>query len=111
MPSVNEWIARYASGRSFADVGGLWNTKNERISSAFRAGATRLAMIDMQPLGNHWWTQFDERCRELGVSGYESISGNIEDPKLLDVVGRFDFVHCSGVIYHIPNPMLTLFRL
>src|SRR4051812_5668734 len=63
MTSVDEWIARHVSSLSFADVGGLWNTKNERISAAFKAGATRLAMIDVQPLGSHWWNKFHERCR------------------------------------------------
>lgn len=104
-------IQSYAKDLTFADVGGLWNTNNEMISVAVKSGAARATMIDMQPEGNEWWQKFDKRCQKLGVSGYSKIFGNIDDPSLMERTGQYEFVHCSGVIYHCPNPVWTIHQL
>jgi hypothetical protein len=112
MPLLYEpLIESSVRGLSFADVGGLWNTENEMVSHAIKGGASRAAMIDMQPENNEWWQKFDERCRQLRVSGYSKFVGSIDDPHLLERTGRYDFVHCSGVIYHCPNPVWTIRQL
>lgn len=108
----NRWIgAAVEGGRSFADVGGLWGTLNERVSVAMLAGSGRSAMVDMQPLGHELWTAFYERCEGLGVSGYESLNADAMDSHLPEQVGTFDVVHCSGVIYHVPSPIDLLRNL
>lgn len=104
-------VQSYVRGSSFADVGGLWNTENEMVSVAIKGGAARTSMIDMQPEGNEWWEKFDARCQALGVSGYSKVVGSIDDPELIKQAGVFDFVHCSGVIYHCPNPVWTIRQL
>ena len=58
------YISQVAAGKSFADVGGLWGTVNEKVSVAHTHGARALTMIDV--------------------------------------------VHCSGVLYHMPEPMQFL---
>ena len=108
---ILEIIAALAPGRSFADLGGLWGTVNERITPAMRAGASTATMIDEQPAGNYLWQAFDEHCAKQGVSGYASVEGNLDDPGLPDRLGRFDVLHCSGVIYHCPNPYHSLRQL
>lgn len=52
-----------------------------------------------------------ERCASLGVVGYREVTGNLDDPELPTKTGRFDLVHCSGIIYHCPNPVETMGRL
>lgn len=102
----DQWIrAAVAGGKTFADVGGLWGTVNERVSVAMLGGSGRTVMIDMQKLGHPLWHAFYERCTELGVSGYESITADAMDSRLAEQVGTFDVVHCSGVIYHVPSPL------
>jgi SAM-dependent methyltransferase len=106
--NIQELIAALVPGRSFADLGGLWGTVNERITPAVLAGAASATMIDEQPAGNYLWQAFDEHCAKLNVSGYASIEGNLDDPDLPRRVGQFDVLHCSGVIYHCPDPYHSL---
>ena len=98
------------AGKTFAEVGGLWNTVNERVSLALAAGCREATMIDIQPLENTLWTRFHDRCRELGVSGYRSVCGDICDDRIV-AEGPFDVVHCAGVIYHCPNPLVAIRNL
>lgn len=100
----HRWIADLVENRTFADVGGLWNTVNETVSIALLAGASQATMIDQIPLGGKWWKLFYERCEALGVSGYRSVQGDITNDRIADEVGQFDVTHCSGVLYHLPNP-------
>ena len=101
------YIARVVKGRSFADVGGLWGTTNEKVSVAHQQGASTLTMIDMQPEGNEWWQRFGERLRELNVPPCNCVSAEISDVQ----DSAFDVVHCSGVLYHHPNPLGVLLDL
>ena len=98
-------IGELVVDKTFAEVGGLWGTVNETVSVAMQAGAREATMIDFQAAGNPLWVRFHERCRELGLSGYHTVVGNICDARLADDVGQFDVVHCAGVLYHTPNPV------
>lgn len=107
-PDVRDaFLAEVVPGRSFADVGDLWGTVNEKVSVAHRAGAKTLTMIDVMPPGDEWWQRFEARMLELGVTGVECISGDVTTA----AVGPFDVVHCSGVLYHVPSPITFLATL
>lgn len=105
------FLAKVVGGRSFAEVGGLWGTVNERISVAHRLGAGSLTMIDAAPAGDLGWTAFEERMRKFGVPVVTCTSSDVirlaeaPDPPL------FDVVHCSGVLYHVPEPLRLLLAL
>ena len=43
------YIRQVVAGKSFADVGGLWGTVNEKVSVAHAYGARALTMIDVSP--------------------------------------------------------------
>ncbi len=107
----SSWIADVVKGKSFADIGGLWGTVNEMVTVAAHAGAARTAMVDMQPIGNEWWQAFVARCDSLGIKGYESYYANLEDADLVKKIGAYDVVHCSGILYHAPDPMHLLRQL
>lgn len=107
-PDVRDaFLTEVVRGRSFAEVGGLWGTVNEKISVAHRAGAKTLTMIDVMPEGDEWWRRFEARMAELGIDGVECISGDATTA----AVGPFDVVHCSGVLYHLPCPITFLAKL
>lgn len=108
---IIEEITRLVPGRSFADLGGLWGTVNERITPAVLAGCASATMIDEQPMGNSLWQAFDAHCAARRVRGYARVQANLDDPALPDRVGRFDVLHCSGVIYHCPDPYHSLRQL
>ncbi len=102
------YIAGVARGRSFAEVGGLWGTVNEKISVAHKHGASALTMIDVTPPGHELWRLFEERRRALGLPEVQCISANALTFANTSPVGSFDVVHCSGVLYHMPEPMSLL---
>lgn len=105
------WIAQAVNDRSFIDIGGLWGTKNEMITGAIAAGARRAVMADIAPLGHQLWRDFDDHCRELGVSGYDCVSVDITAHNAAERLGKVDVVHCSGIIYHIPDPFGMILNL
>lgn len=98
----DDFIQRVVRGRSFVDVGGLWGTINEKVSVAHRAGASELAMVDVTPEGNELWRLFHARLREVGVDAPVTCRvGDVSEYR----DRRYDVVHCSGVLYHHPNPL------
>ena len=60
-------------------------------------------MADIQELGGPWWQRFEAHCTELGVEGYEELQVDICAPDAPGRLGTFDFVHCSGVMYHVAD--------
>ena len=107
----HKWIAELVEGRSFIDVGGLWGTLNETVCLAVKSGARSATMADIQPFDSKWWVAFHERCKELGVEGYESIRMDICNRGDLDTNKQYDFVHCSGIIYHVSDPLQLIQNL
>jgi hypothetical protein len=107
----NDWIARLTPGASFADVGGLWGTVNEKVSVAAKAGAREFTMSDIAPQGHALWNEFDAHCARLGVSGYRKVTVDIVAPEPEKTLGVHDVVHCSGIIYHLPDPFSMLRNL
>jgi hypothetical protein len=103
----NVFINRVANGKSFIDVGGLSEIVKERVSVAHAAGACDLALMDVEEPSCPWWGQLRERLTNRGVKECEFISGDIMNCK----VTTYDVVHSSGVLYHLPAPMLYLARL
>ena len=102
-----KFISRVARGKSFIDVGGLSNVIYERITSAHRAGASKLSLLDVEPPTCPWWDGMRKRLDENGVGPCEFISADINDKEL----ERFDVVHSSGVLYHLPAPIHYIRKL
>ncbi len=97
-------IAHLVSGRTFADIGGLWGTKNERISVALKSGASSATMVDIAPLGHSLWKDFYDHLAHESVGGCESLSADATSADFRSLGLTFDVVHCSGIIYHLPDP-------
>jgi hypothetical protein len=104
----DDFIRRVVAGHSFADVGGLWGTVNEKVSVAANAGAASVAMIDVAEPGAELWSKFRDRLAGLGLPECPCISGNICELSFSASRPVYDVVHCSGVLYHHPNPMLMI---
>ena len=98
-PPREELVARFAPGRSFLDVGAMWSVHGAIAFAARDAGATRVTALDvMAPTPELLERQGDVRF----------VQGDVHDP---GVTMPHDVVWCSGVLYHAPNPVLTLQRL
>jgi hypothetical protein len=98
-----ELIRAYAAGRTYVDIGGLWGTVGETVTTAIQGGATHATMADVQPLGNRWWKAFEARCEAQGIAGYSEKWIDICTPDGPAELGKYDFVHCGGLMYHVPD--------
>jgi Methyltransferase domain len=107
----NDYIRKVVEGKSFVDVGGLWGTVGEKVSVAHGGGARSLTMVDITPPGDELWRLFEERRRELQVPEVRCLSGDLMALVEKNACPQFDVVHCSGVLYHIPNPLQFLVAL
>ena len=107
---IDRWIAQVVPGRSFVDIGGIgMNSSNERVTFAHAAGASRTAMADIRPFSYHEWTTFDGTLVAAGVPGVDRFENvDITRPDLTDRLPTFDVVHCTGIFYHLPNPVDAL---
>lgn len=104
----DQYIAQVVKGHSFLEVGGLWGVVNEKISVAYKFGATRLTIIDVSDPTSNLWNLFRDRMAQLGVKEYTMFAGDICEVDADQIDAPFDVVHCSGVLYHLPNPMRML---
>lgn len=102
----DRFIQRVVKGRTFAEVGGLWGTVNEKASVAHAAGARELTMIDVALPDGKWWLAFEQRRQELDLPPVRAVSGDIMQLASTDASLRFEVVHCSGILYHVPDPLL-----
>ncbi len=98
------FVGRVVRGKTFADVGGLWGTVSEKVSVAHGHGASELTMIDVTEEGGALWTAFEARMQAAGIQDHRCVSSDVCAVEDL----AFDVVHCSGVLYHHPNPQLLL---
>lgn len=106
----NDFIARVAPGKTFADVGPLWGTENEKMSVAWASGASDVTAVDIVPPGHELWDKLDDRLARVGSPGVKRLpSANLD--RIDTSAHSWDVVHCSGIIYHCPNPMHTLTQL
>jgi len=96
-------IKEHVGGLSFVDIGGLWGTRGETVTTALQGGATRAVMADIQTPGGIWWERFEARCAKLGVEGYEELQADICAPDAPERLGTFEFVHCAGLMYHVAD--------
>lgn len=107
----DHWIETLARGKSFMDIGGLWGTRNEKVSVALKAGASKATMADIAPLDHALWSDFDAHCQRMNVSGYGRTQLDIVEPPADSAGLVHDVVHCSGIIYHVPDPYRMLANL
>lgn len=99
-------IKKYASGKSFADIGALWGVDGLNSFLAEDSGATRVVAVDIYPAS----TKFLEEKKNRN-SAVEFIEGDINLSETTEKIGLCDVIFCSGVLYHTPDPVHLLTRL
>jgi len=99
-------VRRYAPGRSFLDVGCMWNVHGGITFLAEEAGAKRVTGIDVMAPTPQFESEHARRSSDVRF-----VRGDVHDPATVAEAGRHDVVWCYGVLYHVPDPMLTLRRL
>lgn len=96
----------YARGKSFADVGSMWNVEGRFALEAEAGGATSVTAVDVMPEADSFRAERERRGPHVR---FVRADANGED--LVKRVGVHDVVWSSGVLYHQPSPLLTVERL
>jgi 2-polyprenyl-3-methyl-5-hydroxy-6-metoxy-1,4-benzoquinol methylase len=99
-------IAERAPGKSFLDVGCMWNVDGAYAFLAAESGAGPVVGVDVAEATQAFRQRNAERSEVVRF-----VQADVNDPQLAERIGRFDVVFCSGVLYHMPDPVLTLTRL
>lgn len=99
-------IEQYARRKSFADVGCMWGVHGEYAFWALESGAQRVVGLDMMPATRKFTTRNESQGRRV-----EFVNGDINSRTVTDAIGSVDVVFCSGVLYHMPNPLFTIGQL
>ena len=99
-------IQRHAPGRSFVDVGCMWNVDGAYAFHALDEGAVQVTGIDLQEATARFHAENARRGSRVTF-----VQADINDATLPARLGKVDVVFCSGVLYHMPSPLTTLERL
>jgi SAM-dependent methyltransferase len=99
-------IARHVPGRTFVDVGCMWRVDGAYAFHALASGATAVTGVDINPAT----AMFGERNAAV-EDRVRFVQADINDPTLPDRIGEYDVVFCSGVLYHVPNPVYSIEQL
>jgi methyltransferase family protein len=98
-----ELVARKVPGRSFVDVGCMWNIHGGIAFAAEDAGASRVTGLDVMAATPEYEAEHARRG-----SSMRFVHGDLHDPATRAEVGEHDVVWCSGLIYHAPHPLLSI---
>jgi len=90
-------VREYARGRSWLDVGCMWNIHGRLCFIAEEAGATAVTGVDV--IGETPEFQAERTRRGSSV---RVVQGDLHEPSVLAAAGSHDVVWCSGVLYHAP---------
>ncbi|MBD3263513.1 MAG: hypothetical protein GF375_00240 [Candidatus Omnitrophica bacterium] len=96
-------IKIYAPGKSFLDLGCMWRVEGLFSFFAEECGAKDVTAVDISlPTEN-----FRKKTKERG-SKINFFRGDINSEETLESIGCRDVVFCSGLLYHMPEPLFFL---
>ena len=107
-PERLAWVREHAPGKSFADIGGLFNDAEVALAAA-DAGARFVTLMDGGDIEYR-----PDTAAALAERGDRMtyVQGDVADEVAMqEQVGVHDVVWCTGVLYHTPDPMDQLFQL
>jgi hypothetical protein len=84
----------------------MWNVDGRIAFLAEECQATAVTAIDLMPATPAF--EADHRRRNSRI---RFVHGDVNDESVVKAAGPHEVVWCSGVLYHAPNPLLTLQRL
>ena len=84
----------------------MWKVHGRIAFVAEEAGATSVTGVDLMEASPEFLSE-----HKLRESAVRFVRGDLHDAATVADVGPHEVVWCSGVLYHAPNPVLTLQRL
>jgi hypothetical protein len=105
-PDREEVVRGRAAGKTFCDVGCMWKVNGRIAFVAEEAGAAAVTGVDVMNASPAFLAEHERRA-----SSVRFVRADVHEPATVAEVGPHEVVWCSGVLYHAPNPVLTLQRL
>jgi hypothetical protein len=105
-PAREDIVRGHAAGKTFCDVGCMWKVHGRIAFVAEEAGAKAVTGLDVMEPSREFTAEHERRSSKVRF-----VRGDLHDPSTIAAVGAHEVVWCSGVLYHSPNPVLTLQRL
>lgn len=99
-------IRKYALNKSFIDVGCMWGVNGYFSFLAEKFGAKEVVAFDIYPSTE----EFNETLISSN-SEIKFVQGDINSKVMIIQLGKFEVVYCTGLLYHVPDPLYTLSRL
>ena len=96
-------VPRLVKGKSFVDVGALWNVHGKIAFLAESSGASSVTAMDLSPATEEFLAESTRRDSKVRF-----VQGDLHDDKVMAEVGTHDVVWCAGVLYHCPDPVHTV---
>ena len=90
---------KLATGRSFVDVGALWNVHGKIAFLAESSGASSVTAVDLSSATDEYLAEHERRDSKVRF-----VQGDLHDEDVLAEIGLHDVVWCTGVLYHCPDP-------
>jgi SAM-dependent methyltransferase len=103
LPAPHDLIREFAPGKSFADIGCMWNVHGGLAFHAEEVGANPVAGVDLIAPTPQFLAEHEKRRSKVRF-----VHGDLNDRRTLDELGAHDVIWCSGVLYHLPNPLHSL---
>lgn len=112
------WLTEHSKGKAVVDVGCMWGVTGDYSFLAEQSGASRVIGVDIYPA----MPAFLEK-KSTRNSRVTFVQGDINDPNTTAAIrgelqddkrnpdGLADIVFCSGVLYHVPDPVYTVRQL
>lgn len=101
--AIEPLIGELSPGKSFVDVGAIWNVHGANAFRAEDAGATRVTAMDISAATPEYEAEHARRGSKVRF-----VQGDLHDAAAREQVGKHDVVWCAGVLYHCPNPVHSI---
>lgn len=102
----NRLISKYSGGKSFIDVGCMWGVHGFFSFLAEELGAKSVVAFDIYDATDEF-----EKTKKSKNSLVQFVKGDINSKDCINKLGKFEVVYCTGLLYHVPDPLYTLSRL
>jgi Methyltransferase domain len=101
--SMEAAFPKLAEGRSFVDVGAIWNVHGKIAFLAESSGASSVTAVDLSSPTDEYLAEHERRHSKVRF-----VQGDLHDEDVLAEIGPHDVVWCTGVLYHCPDPVHTV---
>jgi methyltransferase family protein len=100
---VDDLVRRVAPGRSFIDVGAIWDVHGRNAFLAEDEGASAVTALDITAETDEYRAEHERRGSKVRF-----VRGDLHDPDTIREAGLHDVVWCGGILYHVANPLVTI---